>query len=161
MILVEPAEFREARQVANERLIHMIVTSGHHPAHVRPEEPIANGGVHIAGFVGVAMVHAMMRRPPDDALLRGGLGQKSHAKLRNPSELEALVAEVAVVAGRHAEHANEVASDRPSGKRPSEIHEKDSQASQMQHHKRNAGRREKDSHRRSGTYYCLQIPDAT
>src|SRR5262245_6950125 len=64
------------------------------------------------------MVIAVMRRPPDRALLGGGLRQERQTELPEPVELVGAMAEIPVVAARDAEHAKKVGPGTETDQRP-------------------------------------------
>jgi hypothetical protein len=63
------------------------------------------------------MMKPMMRRPPQDSLLRGTLRQEGHHELRNPVKLVASMSKIPVIASRHAEHADRIGHGQPSQQR--------------------------------------------
>jgi hypothetical protein len=64
------------------------------------------------------MVQAMMRRPPQDSLLRRTLRQEGHRELRRPAQLVTSVPEISVIACRDSKHAERVSQDEPGEERP-------------------------------------------
>ena len=63
------------------------------------------------------MVLPVMRRPPQDAFLRGTLRQKSHRELRGTSQPVAPVPKVTVVPGRDSKHPDRVRCQKPKHQR--------------------------------------------
>ena len=59
------------------------------------------------------MVVPVVRRPPQHALLGGGLGEERQDELEDAARLERAVGEVAVVPGRHPAHAHVVERQCP------------------------------------------------
>ena len=57
------------------------------------------------------MVMAVLGRPPERAALRGALREEGEQELADAARLVGAVREVAMVAGRDAEHAHEVQRD--------------------------------------------------
>ena len=80
---------------------------------MRPPETAKRGRVDIALPIRLPMMQAMMRRPPQDSLLRRTLRQKCHRELRNPAKLVASMPEIPVIAGRDSKHADRVGHGEP------------------------------------------------
>ena len=55
------------------------------PAHVAPPEAVELGRVHVAGQVRVLVVGAVVRRPPEHALLRARHGEEREDELHRPA----------------------------------------------------------------------------
>ena len=87
---------------------------------MRPPDTPRYRGMHIFAGIRIAMVHAMMRCPPENAHLRAGLGEKGEDKLRDSTELEGAMAEVTVIAGSDRKHANAISDHEPRDIRPFE-----------------------------------------
>jgi hypothetical protein len=85
------------------------------------EKPGVTRGVHIFGSIGMAVVMAMDRSPPEDAALRGGLPEEGDDKLEKPARLVGAVREVPVKTSRQRPHPDEVqydAHDDREGREP-------------------------------------------
>ena len=102
-----------ASEILDLALVGRVVLARDDPAHVAPPEAVELGRVHVAGQVGVLVVRAVVRRPPDHALLRRSSSRaRARSELHRAARAEAPVREVAVVPRRHAEHAHVVEDDR-------------------------------------------------
>ena len=134
VVAVEPAQFGVAGAVADVVPGRLVVVLGEDPADVRPPEAGDVRRVRIVGRVGVAVVVAVVRRPTTAAPSASAL-QPSQASTNwnDAARLVGAVGEVAVVAARDAEHADEVGS-RSSSTRAERIDagEEDGQAGQVQ-----------------------------
>ena len=64
-----------------------------------------------------AMMQAMVRRPPENTLLRGALGEEGQNKLPRPAELVTAMSEIPVVACRDSEHPDGIGGGKPSQER--------------------------------------------
>ena len=73
-----------------------------------PPEALQDGAVDVLGLVGEAVMVPVEGRPPEGALLAGGLGQQGQQELRKPPQAEAPVPEIAMVAGGDPEHPDAV-----------------------------------------------------
>ncbi len=92
-----------AREVADLVAVGLVVLVAEDPADVTPPEP-ALGGVDVALGVGEPVMVAMMRRPPERALLRRHRAAEREHELRQARESVRLVREVTVVPGGDEEH---------------------------------------------------------
>ena len=77
-MLVQPAQFWILTEVLDQSGIVTIVVIGQYPSDVGPPETALPGRVYIALPVGMLMMNAMVRRPPQDALLPGRFREKGH-----------------------------------------------------------------------------------
>ena len=80
VVAVEPAQLREAREIAHALQARREVAAREEPAHVAPEEAVLARRVRVAGPVGVRVVMAMVRRPPQRPALHGRRAE--HARTR-------------------------------------------------------------------------------
>ena len=99
------APVHTAPLVAGERVFVLGVED---PADVRVEEAAMQRRMHVLLLVGVPVVMAVQRRPPEDGLLRRAHREQRQDELPGPRGLERAVGEVAMVARRDAEHADHV-----------------------------------------------------
>src|SRR5579872_1061274 len=79
---------------------------------------------------------AMVRRPPEYALLRGSLGKEGHQELWHTGQLIRTVAEVAVVPGGNAEHAYQVCDHGEGNILPLEREEENTERANVQKEER-------------------------
>ena len=70
----------------------------------------------------VQVVLAMVRRPPQRALLTGRLREKGHGELPEAIELVGAMAEIAVVPAGDGEHPQVVRTEEPGEQAPVEGH---------------------------------------
>src|SRR5262249_6889516 len=103
---------RELEQVFDLVLVGVLELLGEDPPDVAPPEAVDLLRVHVTREIALAVVMAVMRSPPDDALLRARRREEREHELEPARGLERLVREVTVVAARHAEHADVVEADR-------------------------------------------------
>src|SRR5262245_24577975 len=82
------------------------------------------------------VVIAMMRRPPEGALLPGRLRKEREPELPEAVELERSMTEVAVVPGRDSEHPQEVRTGKPGDHARRERDDKNQQHRGVEHDKR-------------------------
>jgi len=106
VVLVQPAEFREFGEVADVVIARVVVAVGKNPADVRPPEAEERRRVQVLLQIGIPVMMAMMRRPPENALLRGRHGHPGDHKLKPAAGLERAVREIPVIAGGDEEHAH-------------------------------------------------------
>jgi hypothetical protein len=72
--MVQEAKLPVADQIGDAALVGVNPVGAEDPAHVRVPEPAPRRGMDVAFGVGVLVVPAVVARPPDHTLLRGGLG---------------------------------------------------------------------------------------
>ena len=106
VVAVEPAELRIAREVADQARARGEVLARQEPAHVAPEEAVLPGRVDIFRPVGVRVVMAMVRGPPQRSALHGGGAEHGEHELPAARGAERAMREVAVVEGGDREHAH-------------------------------------------------------
>ncbi len=75
---------------------------------MRAQEPVLDGRVRVFGLVGVLVMVAVMRGPPDGPALHGRGAEHAEQELRNARSLERLVREIAVIETGDGEHAHEI-----------------------------------------------------
>ena len=75
------------------------------------EEAVTGGRVHVELGVGVAVVPAVLAGPPQHAALGRALRQAGEDELERSAGLVGAMREVAVIARRDAEHAEEIERD--------------------------------------------------
>ena len=85
------------------------------------------------------MMHAMVRRPPQHALLARALRQHRHQELIEAVELVGAMAEVAVVARGDPEHAYGVHRRHQRDVRPAKTNKEDAKRGQVQGRKASDG----------------------
>jgi hypothetical protein len=105
---IEEKEFRETGKIANIVKPGREVSASCDPPNVTPEKTMLMGRVDITRFVGVTMVMAMMRSPPEGTALYCRVAQDSEDKLAHARSLERSVREVAMVEARHRKHPYDV-----------------------------------------------------
>ena len=88
VIFVQPAQFREFRKIADVIHARVVVFVGENPADVRPEKAEQRGRVQIQFLVGIAVMVAMMGRPPQHALLRRRHGHEGDDELEDAASLK-------------------------------------------------------------------------
>ena len=79
-----------------------------------PGEAVLERGVRVRRTVGVGMVVAVVRGPPQRAALHGGGAQQREHELHGARSAEGAVREIAVVERGHREHAQ---AEQGCGKR--------------------------------------------
>ncbi len=122
---VEPAELRILEEVLHLVLVGVFEFRREDPADVAPPETVDLRGVNVARLIALPVVQAVMRGPPDDALLRARRREEREHELHRARRLVRAVREVAVVPARHAEHAHVIERDREreTPPRPAEPHD--------------------------------------
>ncbi len=70
VVPVQPADLREPEKLTHRTRIVFVEVVGKNPTHMRPPEAAAARRVDISLPIRLPMMQAMMRRPPQDALLR-------------------------------------------------------------------------------------------
>ena len=88
----------------------------------------------------MAVVVAMHCRPPENALLGGGLGQEGQKELAGAAGMEGAVAEVAVVPRGHAEHPDPIEGQAQGSQSPGARYPEGPQTGQVQGNKSHNGR---------------------
>ena len=76
MILVQKLQLGKLFEILHEAAVIFTGLTRNNPSDMRPPDAPRYRGMHIFAGIRVAMVHAMMRRPPENAHLRAGLGEK-------------------------------------------------------------------------------------
>lgn len=79
----------------------------------------------------MAVVMAMMCRPPEGALLHGGATDHSEDELNDSPSLEGAMREVAVVPTGKREHSQRIQENTHAEREPAEAHEKYTDACQV------------------------------
>src|SRR6201992_2686203 len=133
---IEPAQLWEFREVYDVIRARVVVTIGNDPTDVRPEKAEERGRVEILFLVGKTMMVAMMRRPPEDAFLRGRHGHKGDHELKYAACLVGAMRKIAVITGGHPKHAAEDERDASDQVGPLERDEKDAKGQQMHQRER-------------------------
>ena len=105
---VEKNEFGELGEVGNEFVISREVPATSHPADVGPEESLLPGRVDIGLLVGVGVMVAVDRRPPERAALHAEQAEETEEELDGAGGPVGLVAEIAVVDAGDEEHPHKV-----------------------------------------------------
>ena len=107
-------ELAKACEIRHELELGREVGAREEPPHVAPQEAVLARRVRIGGPIGVRVVVAMVRGPPQRPALHGGRAQQRKQTLQSARRLERAVREIAVVERRHGEHAQGV---EPDGRR--------------------------------------------
>ena len=106
MIFIQPAQLRKFREIADVVEARVVVLVGHDPADVRPEKSKQRGRMKIEFLIGMAMMMAMMRCPPQHAFLRRAHGHEGDYELKGAAGFEGAVRKIAVVSGGNEKHAH-------------------------------------------------------
>jgi hypothetical protein len=117
VVTIEPAQLGVSLEVADLIPSRLVVRVHQEPARVRPPEPL-DAGVWIRVLVGVAMVNAVLRHPPQDAHLCGRGRHDRQQALERAAGLERAMCEVAMDPGGQREHADRVQGDGEREPRP-------------------------------------------
>mgnify|MGYP003343936663 CR=1 FL=1 len=110
VVPVEKTDLGEGVEVAHLGAPRLLVTVGEDPPHVAPEEPVTRR-VEVALGVGVAVVRAVVARPPQRTLLRGGETTEGEYELPEAAEAVRPVGEVPVVRAGDEEDARPVGGE--------------------------------------------------
>ncbi len=129
---VQKAQFGKAAQVGNHFPVGAEITRGQEPAGMAPPEAVLRRRMRIAAGVGMSMVVAMMRRPPQRPALHAGGPDGGEHELQHPRRLERAVREVAVVKTGEREHAQRVQRHRHAHRKPGRTDPEHRQAGQVQ-----------------------------
>ena len=100
---VEPDEFGEAGEIADQAAVGLHQVLGEEPADVAVEEAADDGRMHVLFGVGVRVVDAVVDDPPERAFLKSRAAGEGEQELEPARGLEGVVREVAVVADGDAE----------------------------------------------------------
>ena len=136
VIFIEPAQLGVLREVADVFETSVVVLVGDEPADMRPEKAKQRGGVEIVFGVRIAVVMAVMRGPPEDALLAGGHGQPGDDELEDAAGLEGAVRKIAVIARGHEKHASVVERQASDEIGPVKLHKENTQHGEVDQGKR-------------------------
>ena len=136
VVLVQPAQLGEFRKVADIIHARFIVFVRENPADVRPEKAEERRRMQIQLLVRIAVMVAVMRRPPQHALLRRRHGHEGDHKLKHAAGLKRAVRKIAVIAGRHEEHAHQQQRQTSHQVIPVKRDEKNEQRGEMNEEKR-------------------------
>jgi len=104
----------------------------HEPAHVAAPEAVLHRRVQIARLVRVAVVVAMVRRPPQRAALNAARTEQPEQELHRSRGSEGLVREIAVVEAGDREHPQRVQRKRHDDGEPRYADEEHAEAGDMQ-----------------------------
>ena len=115
---VQKAQLRIFRKILDLHEIGRIVAAGEDPADMGIEKALVARGVDVRIRIGKQVVMAVLGRPPQHALLRGGLRDPGQHELEDAARLVAAMRKVAMIATRHAEHAEPVEADAQQGGLP-------------------------------------------
>ncbi len=107
-VAIEPAQLGIPREVLDARIVRALEIAGEDPAHVRPPEARLLHRVKVTRHVGELVMHAVVCRPPQHALLRGRRRAEREHELEPARGLVAAVREVAVVSPGDEEHPRHV-----------------------------------------------------
>jgi hypothetical protein len=105
---MQPHQFRIPRQVRNFDQVGDIVLSAEDPSEMTVNEALVSRRMDIFLGIGMKMVMAMLRRPPQNALLCATLGRECEDELKYPGRRVGAVRKIAVLS-------------RPDGKHPHPI----------------------------------------
>lgn len=105
---IEPAQFRESRQVGDHAEIRSAICSRQEPAQVTPQEPVTTRRVSVLLLIGVPVVMAVVRRPPQGAALDRTGAEKGKNELPKARGLEGPMGKVAMIEARNGEHPQKI-----------------------------------------------------
>src|ERR1700678_2102450 len=117
---IEEAKFRVLQQILDPRQIRGEMHMRHEPAHMAPKKPVLHGRMYILRLVGVDVVMAMVRSPPNRAALHRGGAQQAEYELTHARGLEGTVREIPMIEARDGEHAYQVEHQSDQQRRPAE-----------------------------------------
>lgn len=132
MQAIQPAQLRITRPIADDIPGCVDVIFREDPTQVRPPETGDVRGVGIVRRVGEAMVLAMVRCPPQWAFLQSATAEAGDEELHHAAGFVGAMSEVAVIAGRNAEHAGEVEDSAENKGGDIDADEQGRQTGQMQ-----------------------------
>ena len=113
-------------------MVSRLTIAGEEPPHVRPPEGAGQRRMKILLGVGVKVMSAVVRRPPERPFLVSRRRREGEQKLENPASLVRAVREEAMKPGGYREHSHDVQSQagddchqadaRPDGEQASHMH---------------------------------------
>ena len=106
VIFIQPAQLGKFCEIADVVEARVVVFIGHDPADVRPEKSKQCGRMKVQFLIGMAMMMAMMRRPPQYALLRRAHGHERDYELKDAAGFKRAVRKIAVISGSNEKHAH-------------------------------------------------------
>ena len=106
MIFIQPAQLGKFRKIADVVEARIIVFIRHDPANVGPEKSKQGGRMKIQLLIGVTVMMAMVRRPPQHAFLRGTHGHERDYELEDAAGFKCAMGKIAVVSGGNEKHAH-------------------------------------------------------
>src|SRR5439155_21327519 len=136
MVSVQPAQLREPAPILDDRPVGLFVVLGENPADMGPPKAVDPGRMRILDRIRMAVVLAVVSRPPERSLLHGAASQTGEHKLKPPARFIRAMREVAMVAGGESEHAYEVKAGTKHDAQRRGRHEENRQAGQMHKNKR-------------------------
>src|SRR4051794_20681909 len=95
--------------------------------------------MHVRRGVRMLVVQPMLRRPPQDAALGGGLRQERETELKHAAGPERAMGEVAMVSSSNREDPNQIQHDRQHKSTPGKAGPERRQGSNMDQHEADAG----------------------
>ena len=104
VVAIEPAQFRETGEIADAAPIGAETAAREKPADMAAPETVDDRRMHIVRGVGMTVMIAVMRRPPQRSALHAGRADQREGELHRARGAEALVREVAVIETGDREH---------------------------------------------------------
>ena len=137
---MQPHQFRIAGEIGDLDQVGLVMPPGKNPSQMAVQETLVAGRMHVAFGVGMQMMVAMLRRPPQDALLRRALRQHREHELNRAAGRIRAMREVAVIAGADREDSHPVENDADCHGLPGDPRPYRRDADQMHQDERNRRR---------------------
>src|SRR6266849_4329832 len=127
MLSVHPAKLEKLGKVSDIFGARVVVFIRDDPADMGPEESEKSGRMQIQFLVRMPVMMAVMRRPPEHALLRRGHGHERDHKLKHAAGLKRAVRKITVVTRGDEEHPHDQQCEASYQVIPVKRHEEDQQ----------------------------------
>src|SRR5581483_6355825 len=114
--------------------------AGENPAKMAVDEARMPRRVRVILGIGVEVMVAMFRRPPNHALLRAALGKKSEDELEHPARRERPMRELTMIPRTDGKDAQPVERDADRHGLPGDARPDCGKAGEMHQYERNGGR---------------------
>src|SRR4029079_4665388 len=128
---VQPHQLRVAPHIRYFGGIWFRVLTGEYPSEMAIDETVVPRRMHVVPGIGIQMVMPVLRSPPDDALLRSGLGHEREDELEGPARRIGPVREIAMIACADGEDAQPIERDANSERLPGDAGPDCSEAAEM------------------------------
>ncbi|MGY4327142.1 hypothetical protein ACVWWG_001559 [Bradyrhizobium sp. LB7.2] len=105
---MQPHQLRIGGEIADLHEVGPVVLPVKNPAEMTVEKAPVTRRMHVVFGVGMEMMVSMLGRPPQNAFLRGALGEPGQDELKHPAGRKSPMGEIAVIACSDGKHAHDI-----------------------------------------------------